>query len=64
MGIFLVFIGYNWIVIVYLRGEWLVGSVGCFFGMFSLFFFGIMIVMIILVMFVERFIVMCCLFYY
>lgn len=64
MGIFLVFIGYIWIVVVYLIGEWFVGKVGCLVSMLCLLFFGIMIVMIILVMFVERFIVMCFFFYY
>ena len=63
-GIFLALTGYNWTAVAHLKGEWPVGGVGCFLGTFCLLFFGTMTVMITLVMSAERFIAMCCPFYY
>ena len=63
-GIFLALTGYSWTAVAHLTGEWPVGSFGCFFGTFCLLFFGTMTVMITLVMSAERFIAMCCPFYY
>ncbi|XP_020613953.1 prostaglandin E2 receptor EP4 subtype-like [Orbicella faveolata] len=63
-GIFLALTGYNWSAVAHLTGEWPVGGVGCFLGTFCLLFFGTMTVMITLVMSAERFIAMCCPFYY
>ena len=63
-GIFLALTGYNWTAVAHLMGEWPVGGVGCFLGTFCLLFFGTMTVMITLVMSAERFIAMCCPFYY
>lgn len=63
-GIFLALTGYSWTAVAHLTGEWPAGSAGCFLGMFCLLFFGTMTVMITLVMSAERFIAMCCPFYY
>ena len=63
-GIFLALTGYNWTAVAHLTGEWPLGDVGCFLGTFCLLFFGTMTVMITLVMSSERFIAMCCPFYY
>lgn len=63
-GIFLALTGYSWTAVAHLTGEWPVESLGCFIGTFCLLFFGTMTVMITLVMSAERFIAMCCPFYY
>lgn len=64
MGIFLALTGYSWTAVAHFTGEWPAGNVGCLLGTFCLLFFGTMTVMITLVMSAERFIAMCCPFYY
>lgn len=63
-GILLAFTGYSWSAVALFTGEWPAGSVGCLLGTFCLLFFGTMTVMITLVMSAERFLAMCCPFYY
>ncbi|XP_078361511.1 thromboxane A2 receptor-like [Oculina patagonica] len=64
MGTLLAVTGYSWTAVAHFMGEWPAGDVGCLLGTFCLLFFGTMTVMITLVMSAERFIAMCCPFYY